>query len=97
MERLQRGGVPHLLEPEATEGVVGEIGVPQDLVGTTVGSTDFQARDGLSILMVRPPGGGWTLSSEPRRLGAEDRLIVFGARERIDALATEVSLNQPVR
>jgi uncharacterized protein with PhoU and TrkA domain len=93
MERLQRGVAPHLLETESREeGVVGEIGVPRDLAGTAVGRTDFQARFGLSILMVRPSDGGWVPSSEVIRLGAEDRLIVFGPRARIDALRPGVAL-----
>jgi CIC family chloride channel protein len=88
LERLQRGGFPPPLESEiAADGVIGEIGVPPDLVGATVGAADFLGRHGLSIVVVRTAGAGWVLPSVAIRLGPQDRLIVFGPRDRIDALA----------
>jgi hypothetical protein len=85
LERLQRDASP--LPAGGPEGVIGEVAVPPGLVGATVQHADFQGRYGLSIVMVRPSGTGWVLPSATIRLGPEDRLIVFGPRERIDALA----------
>lgn len=84
LERLQRG--PATL-PLGSDGIIREIAVPVELIGTTVGTADSQGRYGLSIIMVRQAGSGWILPSESVRLGAEDRLLVFGARERIAAVS----------
>ena len=69
-----------------SDGVIREIAVPAELIGATVGTADSQGRYGLSIIMVRQAGAGWVLPSESVRLGADDRLLVFGARERLAAL-----------
>jgi CIC family chloride channel protein len=87
LERLQRDA--STFPQGGPDGVIGEVGVPADLAGATVQHADFQGRYGLSIVMVRPSGTGWVLPSATIRLGPEDRLIVFGARDRIDALAEE--------
>jgi CBS domain-containing protein len=89
LDRLQRGASPPPFGSEpGADGVVREIVVPADLVGATVSDANFQARYGLSIIMVRPSGAGWVLPGEAIRLGAEDHLIVFGTRDRIDACSS---------
>jgi CBS domain-containing protein len=87
LERLQRGPANLPLGSDGvSDGIVREIAVPAELVGTTVGTADSQGRYGLSIIMVRQAGAGWVVPSESVRLGSEDRLLVFGARERTAAV-----------
>lgn len=85
LERLQRRARPVEAGPPV-QLEIGRVGVPAEVVGATVGSSSFPERFGLSILTVRRAGAEWVLPADEVRLGAEDRLIVFGPHDRIAAL-----------
>jgi CIC family chloride channel protein len=87
LERLQRGPTPvSVVSDDVSEGILRQMAVPTEMVGKTVGTADAQERYGFSIIMVSQAGSGWILARESVRLGAEDRLLVFGDRERIAAV-----------
>jgi K+/H+ antiporter YhaU regulatory subunit KhtT len=64
--------------------------VPPDLVGRTIGDTDFRRRTGLSILVVVRDDGtarGLRVLPEPSLvLQPGDAFVVMGPSDRIDAL-----------
>jgi CIC family chloride channel protein len=88
LELLQRssGRRPsHPLEP-AIETLVDELPLPAELVGRSSGESRFRDTHALALLLVRRGGAGLLLPDAELRFAAGDRLVVFGPRERIEAL-----------
>jgi CIC family chloride channel protein len=68
------------------ERFVEEIPVPAGLVGRRLGESDVFGTYGLSVLMVRRAGAGLLIPDGATAFLADDRLIVFGPRDRLEAL-----------
>jgi CIC family chloride channel protein len=73
------------------ERLVDEVPLPPDLAGRTLADAALDERWGVSVLMVRRAGAGLLIPRASTRLRAGDRLLVFGPRDRLQALRLSAS------
>jgi uncharacterized protein with PhoU and TrkA domain len=68
------------------ERFVDEVTLPPDLAGRSLAEAALDDRWGVSVLMIRRSGTGLLIPRESTRFRAGDRLLVFGPRDRLQAL-----------
>lgn len=73
------------------ERFVDEVALPPDLAGRRLAEAALDERWGVSVLMVRRAGTGLLIPRAGTRLRAGDRLLVFGPRDRLQALRLSAS------
>jgi CIC family chloride channel protein len=66
--------------------LVEEVPLPADLAGRSLAESSFAANYGVSVLMIRRASAGLLIPESGTAFREGDRLIVFGPRERLDAL-----------
>ena len=88
LELLQRDAVlraSRRIEP-TIETLVDEVPLPPSLAGRSFAESRFRDSYGLALLLVRRGSAGLLLPDAELRFAAGDRLVVFGPRDRIEAL-----------
>lgn len=68
------------------ERFVEEVPLPPELAGSSLAQSGFATKYGVSVLMIRRAAAGLLIPDGRTPFRAGDRLIVFGPRERLEAL-----------
>jgi chloride channel protein, CIC family len=98
LELLQRGAGRRAPSPTlpAIDSLVDEVALPPELPGRTFAESRFRETHALALLLVKRGGAGLLLPDAGLRFAVGDRLVVFGPRERIEALREKASASGPV-